>query len=156
MVLGALALGLAAQASAVNISFQYNGTLSGTNPQTTTATNFFANPGGVIGTGLTYTYPTTATFTNGTGTVTTAAGSIQFAMTGTYVANNVSGAILSFSNGTGAYAGYTGTGSLSHTFVAGSTVGGQFSANIVPEPASMLAFGLGGVAVLRRRARRTR
>lgn len=161
--LGLLALGLSAQASAVLIAFQYDGTITGIGTETTTATAFFANPPGVIGTALNYTYAQTPVFAGGIGSVSTAAGSINFTMTGTYAAGvGVSGVLLSFSGGTGSYTGYTGTGSLSHTNyppvngVVSDQVGGQFSANInpVPKPASLLALGVGAATVLRRRARK--
>ena len=112
-------------------------------------------------TALDYIYTDTAS-TAGTGTLSVTGGTIDFAFTGTITYGSQSdalgGVILTFANGTGVLAGMTGAGSLSNTtWKAGSRAGtdqSTFVAEVVPEPASMAALGLGAAALLRRRRRK--
>ena len=153
-VLGAFGAGLASQASAVTVSFHYDGNLAGSPVQVVTGTNFINEPGvGDNATGLTYTYNPTVSPYNGSGTLTLTGGILNFTFVAT---NDLAGAILTITGVSGNYVGYTGSGLFSHSVNSPTTVAGQFDADIapVPEPASMLAMGVGAVSLLRRRARK--
>ena len=164
IALGALAVGLAAQASAVSFRFQFetpvtaSGGTSSISAPSAGSTNEIVNlPGATTtATALTYSFPTAfGTFTNGSGRVTSSVGSLAFTFMGSSSSTGMDGTLVTFSGGTGAYVGYTGTGVVSHTVnnTDPNYVDGQFFANIqpTPEPGTLAALSLAGVAFVRRR-----
>ena len=157
LLTGALAMALAAPAAALTISFQYDGTASTVfGRQTVVANAFYTSPSGLNASALSYAYSPATTFADGTGSVSLAGGTIEFRFDGTFVDGGVTGGIVRFLNGAGAYAGYGGSGNLAHATVEGDLVTGSFDAEIVPvpEPASLTALAAGAASLLRRRARK--
>jgi len=161
----------AVAAHAVVINFSWHGTytpgasVAATNGAFVDQTVFNLVAGSVPITSVYYTYTEGGALTAGNGwlwtdgsiasPVNAATASFQFSFTGNNTSDGMNGVILSLT-GLNSFLGVQQTGQLSHTDHAFpndpfmNTAGGQFSS--VPEPASMVAIGVGLIGLIRRRA----
>lgn len=172
-------LGAFASANALTITFQSTGAI-GPDPATagnlkvvdnTVVSSSFAPLGAFTVTNLTYSFVDAAS-TTGTGTLTlkrtsdNAIGTLALNFPGFTFLGATNGSMVSsamtLGSGTGWLAGYVGGGAISGVYsytrdargaIDKGTSRSSFTAEVVPEPASLAALGAGVLALLRRRRR---
>jgi len=169
LVGGGLVASVAAHAVVINFSWHGSYTpgaqVAATNGMFGDQTVFNLVPLSVQITSVYYTYTEGGATTAGNGWLWTdgsiaspanaATASFTFSFTGNNTSDGMNGTILSLS-GINSFTGIQQTGQLSHTDHAypndpfANTAGGQFIS--VPEPASMVAIGVGLIGLIRRRA----